>query len=202
MPGSSNFLVFNPTCANQELDATYSADVTRTGGIVFDQTMSSLLANKLMYQVSVGVAGLMAAMANKGFNPNDGNGDPAPALANLAAVMANVLTTADYSSIIAAVFPGVAFNFTLGGSSYLKMGSNFGGLILQFGLVSLTTNPQTFTLPVAFTTSRLAGFISTPSIGNPNTAGIAFSGGLSNFEIEVFTGFTSGIEYWYLVLGH
>jgi len=87
--GSTNFLPFNPTQANQENDAAYLADATRTGGAGVDAIWPSQSANKTLYQVAGGMYALMAMMANKGFTALDTN------LATLTAVLANLLTTAD-----------------------------------------------------------------------------------------------------------
>lgn len=89
MAGSNNFLQFNPTQANQESDGAYAADATRSGGIVFNQIMSSLLGNKLFYQVTTFVAALAAALAAKGYNMLDSN------FANLVTALGNLLTKAD-----------------------------------------------------------------------------------------------------------
>jgi hypothetical protein len=89
MAGTSNFLQHNPTAANQEDDATYAADSTRTGGIGVDQIMPSVWMNKIWYQASTFIAAFAGALANKGYNLSDAN------LSTLEAVLANVLTTAD-----------------------------------------------------------------------------------------------------------
>lgn len=107
MPGSSNFYVFNPNCANQEADSTYVGDSTRAGGIAFNQTMTSLLGNKIFYQQSIAIAALMGMLANKGFSPNDGSASPSTALANLEAVLANILTTADTAGLTSTATNGL-----------------------------------------------------------------------------------------------
>jgi hypothetical protein len=87
--GSTNFLPFNPSQANQESDSAYLVDATRTGGAGVDALWPSPSANKTLYQVAGGVYALMQMMATKGFTTLDSN------LATLTAVMANLLTTAD-----------------------------------------------------------------------------------------------------------
>jgi len=87
--GSTNFLAFNSSQANQETDAQYLIDATRTGGAGVDAIWPSPSANKTLYQAAGGVYALMQMMANKGFTTNDTN------LATLTAVLANILTTAD-----------------------------------------------------------------------------------------------------------
>jgi hypothetical protein len=97
----TNFLQFNPTATNQENDAAFAADSTRSGGIAFDQIMSSLLGNKALYQPSTMAAALAWMMVRKGYSPVDGtspftaSGTPSAAVTNLAAVLANILTLED-----------------------------------------------------------------------------------------------------------
>jgi hypothetical protein len=86
MAGSNNFLQFNPTKANQESDATYAADGTRTGGITFDQIMSSLLGNKIFYQASTFISQLAQVFADRGYVVSDANA------ATLKSVLANIVT--------------------------------------------------------------------------------------------------------------
>ena len=85
MSGSSNFLQFNPTQANQENDAAYLTDATRTGGAGIGSEWPSISANKTLYQTSTAVAALMAMMANKGFTVSDAS------LPTLTAVLAALL---------------------------------------------------------------------------------------------------------------
>jgi hypothetical protein len=89
MPGSTNFQVFNPTAANQESDAQYTADPQRVGGGIDGQPFPSETANKLFYQVTTGMSALMDMMAAKGFNVSDAN------RGTLASVLAAIQTTAD-----------------------------------------------------------------------------------------------------------
>ena len=83
---------FNPGQANQENDAAYLVDATRTGGAGVDAIWPSPSANKSLYQACGGVYALMQMMANKGFTCSDSN------FATLASVLANILTTADVQS--------------------------------------------------------------------------------------------------------
>lgn len=92
MPGSSNFQIFNPGAANQENDSQYTSDGQRIGGYSTGALVPSKLLNKILYQASVGMYGLMQMMANKGFVVSDSNSG------TLASVMANILTTADQKS--------------------------------------------------------------------------------------------------------
>jgi hypothetical protein len=97
----TNFLQINPNATNQETDSVFAADSTRTGGIAFNQIMSSLLGNKTFYQSSTMVAALAWMLVEKGYSPVDGtspftaSGTPSAAVLNLAAVLANILTLED-----------------------------------------------------------------------------------------------------------
>jgi hypothetical protein len=90
MPATTNALQWNPTQANQESDTAYAADSERTGGAVSGQ-FPSALGNKLFYQLSTYITALATMLANKGYSNNDSN------LANLVAVMNNLVTNADLS---------------------------------------------------------------------------------------------------------
>lgn len=89
MPGTTNFLQFNPTQANQETDAEYMADSTRSGGAGVDAIWPSASANKTLYQVATMTAALGQMLANKGFSVSDSS------YAALVSQLANILTTAD-----------------------------------------------------------------------------------------------------------
>ena len=94
---TSNFLQFNPTLANQETDAEYLVDSTRTGGAGVDAIWPSTSANKTLYQASTAITALMQMMANKGFTVSDA------ALATLTTQLSNILTTADILSNLQSV---------------------------------------------------------------------------------------------------
>lgn len=88
---ANNFLQWNPAEANQETDAQYSSDAMRQGGAGNPSIFPSATANKLFYQLSTFVAGFAQALAAKGYSVTD------VSLANLGAVLANVMTAADMS---------------------------------------------------------------------------------------------------------
>jgi len=111
--GSTNFLPFNPTQANQDTDAEYLIDSTRTGGAGVDAIWPSKSANKTLYQASNGVYALMQMMANKGFVTSDAN------LATLTAVLANILTTADIPAALQSV--SWASTVTLNAAAYTRL---------------------------------------------------------------------------------
>ena len=113
--GSNSFLQWNPGAANQETDAAYAADTQRTGGAAAPSLFSSVLANKLFFQLSTMVAALAQVMANAGQTVSDAN------LSNLEAA-------------ITATFPLLSqLAGTTNPSGYQKFPS---GLILQWGLAS------------------------------------------------------------------
>lgn len=87
--GSSNFQIFNPTQANQETDAEYLADATRTGGALDGNAWPDVSSNKTLYQATIMVAALGQSLANKGFVISDAS------YSALVAALANILTSAD-----------------------------------------------------------------------------------------------------------
>ena len=90
---STNFLQHNPTLANQQTDAQYAAEATRTGGIALDQLLASPWLNKVWYQSSTFVAALAGALAAKGYPTSDAN------LSVLEAVLAHLITTNDLAAL-------------------------------------------------------------------------------------------------------
>ena len=98
MPPSHNFQQWNPSAVNQETDSQYTADVSRSGGAAVNSTFLSKLANKLFFQASTFYTAFAQMMVNKGYSPNDGSAAPATAVANLAALFANIMTQADMSA--------------------------------------------------------------------------------------------------------
>lgn len=71
MPGSSNFIVFNPTdTVNTDDDATYAAEAQRTSGLQ-NGIAKTAMHNKFYRQMSVMVAAIAQFMANQGQTVND-----------------------------------------------------------------------------------------------------------------------------------
>lgn len=100
---SNNFLQFNPTKANQENDAAYTADAQRTGGAATNSIFASQLANKLFYQLSTMITALGQALSNKGYTVSDAD------LTALINVLSNLITTPDlvpYAKLASPVFTG------------------------------------------------------------------------------------------------
>jgi hypothetical protein len=97
MPGSTNFIQWNPNGVNQEDDAAYAADSLRSAGAPTNAIYPSPTANKSFFQWSTFIAAFASMLATKGYSPNDGSADPPTSINNLAAVLANVMTQADMS---------------------------------------------------------------------------------------------------------
>lgn len=89
MPGSNNFVEWNPTQSNQKNDAQYLVDAQRVTGLQLDSITPSPTANKAFRQWSVMCAALGQALAAKGYAASDAN------VAALAAVLANLVTQND-----------------------------------------------------------------------------------------------------------
>ena len=72
MPGSNNFLPFNPGKVNQVSDTAYNASIYRSGGIpAAPSAAPSNIHNKLFYQVSMMVSAMAQMLANRGYAVND-----------------------------------------------------------------------------------------------------------------------------------
>lgn len=148
---SSNFLQFNPTQANQENDAAYLIDATRTGGAGVDAVWPSTSANKTLYQLSTAITALMQMMANKGFTVSDAN------LATLTSQLMNILTTADllgnlqsvaYAGSIAlnaAAWNG--FQIALAGNTSLTISGQTAGQVIVIIFVQDGSGGHTVTYP-------------------------------------------------------
>lgn len=66
MAGENNFLVWNAGEVNQEDDAAYLIDALRVGGAPTNALFSSLLANKLFYQVTMMAAAIAQCVSVAG----------------------------------------------------------------------------------------------------------------------------------------
>lgn len=107
---TTNMQQWNPTAANQETDAEYTADSQRVGGATNPSLFDAKLANKLFFQLSTYLDALFTAFAVKGFTTSDSN------LSTLTAQCANFLTTADVRNNVRVVAYAPAL--TLDGSVY------------------------------------------------------------------------------------
>lgn len=120
MAGSSDFVIHNPTNANQQPDSVFADDALTTGGVGTDAILPSVWLNARWYEDSVGFACLAAALANKGYVISKDNP------ATLTAVLANILTNADIKAPLVSVaysptptFPASTangFDFVLAGN--------------------------------------------------------------------------------------
>jgi len=120
MAGTTNFIQFNPTAANQETDLAYSGDSQRQNGAINGQLFNDILANKAFYQWSTFITALANALVNKNYSPNDTD------INTLESVLANIVTFNDLKSNLSLVAfsPTPIFNatstngfdFTLAGS--------------------------------------------------------------------------------------
>lgn len=149
--GSTNFLPFNPAQTNQEDDTAWAADSLRSGGIAVDDILPSPFLNKVWYQANGGVYAIMAMMAAKGFTVNDTN------LATLAAVLANILTTADLPAglqsvswastlaLNAAKYSG--FQTTLAGATTITISGQTAGQVIGLLFVQDATGGRAVTYP-------------------------------------------------------
>jgi hypothetical protein len=149
--GSTNFLQFNPSQAQQETDSQYLADATRIGGALDGNAWPDVSANKTLYQLSTAVAALMQMMANKGFNVSDAN------IGTLTAVLMNILTTADTTGGLQSLpwSPSLAFNaakysgfqVTLQGATSFTISGQTAGQIIGLLWIQDATGGRTVTFP-------------------------------------------------------
>jgi hypothetical protein len=106
MPGSQNFLQWNPAANNQDTDAQYAVDTQRTSGAANPSIFPSLTANKLFFQVTTFITAFAQALANKGYVLSD------VSLTNLEAVLANVTTVNDLVTALMLYAPLANPHFT------------------------------------------------------------------------------------------
>jgi len=95
MPGSSNLQQWNPGANNQATDAEWLLDVLRTGGAPLGALFPSKTGNKLFYQLSTFMAAFGESLAGKGYVVSDA------VLADLIAVLDDIITRADVNSLLA-----------------------------------------------------------------------------------------------------
>lgn len=95
MPGSSNLKQWNPGANNQATDAEWLVDALRTGGAALGALFPSKTGNKLFYQLSTFMAAFGDSLAGKGYVVSDA------VLADLMAVIDNIITRADVNSLLA-----------------------------------------------------------------------------------------------------
>lgn len=154
---ATNFLQHNPTEANQDNDAQYLVDNTRTQGLGVDEIVPSIWMNKILYQISTFVAAFAQMMSNKGYNCSDAD------INVLEGVLANVITNADtkpgfitvpYSStpvFNAALASG--FRFTMSGGVTSSTLTN-----ISFGQILTFIIQDTLNLPFPWPSNVLGGY--------------------------------------------
>ena len=199
MAGQNNFLVWNPSAANQENDSAFSGDSQRINGAADPSEFASSLANKLFYQVSLWVAAEALMLSGKGYSPVDGTSPftaaatPAPGTpeANLAGVLANILTNADMPSIITNVFAGSAFSMAANG--YVKLPPVLGSLIVQWGRSgAFPTGSNVSTVTISFAASGGVLFPNSAFVAVTNADNLA-SSGFHGLSLSVTALSTSGM---------
>jgi len=121
---TTNMRQWNPDQNNQETDAQYAADSQRAGGATNPSFFTSILANKLFYQMSTYLTAMFAAFANKGFTTSDSS------LSALTAQCSHFLTTADISAGMVTVgyAPTMSFNCVVANGFQVTMTGNITSL--------------------------------------------------------------------------
>jgi hypothetical protein len=153
---STNFIQWNPGAANQETDAQYLADAQRIAGYGTDQIVPSPLLNKATYQASTFCAAFGQMLAAKGFTNSDAS------VSALAAVLANILTTADLlpDLISVAYSPTPSFNAAASNGFQMTLGGNISssscpgitaGQLLAFYFAQDSAGSRTVNWPAVFT---------------------------------------------------
>lgn len=173
MSGSNNILQWNPTQANQETDAQYSADSQRSGGASNPSVFDATLANKLFYQLSTFAAAFGQMMAGKGFTISDAN------LSTLAATLANILTTADVrpGMIQVPYSPSVQFDCSQGNGFQVSLTGNISSLSI------INTTPGQL-ITMIFYQANSGGY-TVPFPGNVESPGTVYSAA-GSFSIQDF----------------
>ena len=153
---TTNFVQFNPGAANQETDAQYLADAQRLAGYGTDQIVPSPLLNKATYQPTTFCAAFGQMLAAKGFTNSDAS------VSALAAVLANILTTADLlpDLISVAYSPTPSFNAAASNGFQMTLSGNISssscpgitaGQLLAFYFVQDSAGSRTVNWPTGFT---------------------------------------------------
>lgn len=192
MAGSNNFLVFNPTKANQESDGTYAADATRAGGIAFDQIMSSVLGNKLFYQTSIMAAALGQMLADKGYTVSDAS------LVSLETVLFNLLTQSDLPQLSILNAVTVANPVVSPGSSLINTTLN-AGFVGTKRIFRVTTTVRCNTAPSAGATLDLN--INGTNIGIAPANWFVQVGDFARMVVEIAVRTSGNVEVYAHVIG-
>lgn len=163
---TTNLQQWNPTGANQETDAEYTADSQRAGGATDPSVFEAELANKAFYQWSTYLTALFQAFANKGFSTSDSN------VNSLAAVCANFLTTADQrgqinnlapsSSVVLDASKYNAWFITLNSNVTISITGMTDGQVITLVYIQDNVGSRTVTFPTTL-------FTASQPIASPNS---------------------------------
>lgn len=158
MPGSSNFLQWDPSQSNMETDVQYAADSQRAGGAVNPSTFDATLANKLFYQCTTMIYALSQMLVNAGATVSDSSaatlvstlqtylallnspaftGTPTAPTPSPGDNSTKLATTAFLHAAIAAFLTGAG---SLGDPGYIELAiPSVGTIIFQWGGATTTT---------------------------------------------------------------
>lgn len=153
--GTSNFLAWDAPGVNIESDAQYAADALRTNGAPVGAILPSETFNKFAMQVSTFAAAFGEMMAAKGFSTSDANQNA------LAAVLANLITTADQKSTLTLVpySPSITLNMAASTGFFIELNGNVtisaitgsvGGELLMLMYQQNAAGGNTVILPLNF----------------------------------------------------
>lgn len=120
MPGSTNFLQWNPDENNQEIDSEYLLETLRVNGAPAGALLPSPVGNKVFYQLSTFIAAFATMLTQKGYSPRDSN------FADLVAVLTNVKCTSDFLAAIVTVpyATSVVFDAATSAEFYMLLTGN------------------------------------------------------------------------------
>lgn len=172
---STNFLQFNNPANNQETDAQFAVDPQVLNGAATGAVFPSELANKLFYQWSTFITAYCESLVAKGYSPEDGATSPGTAIANLQAVLANILTQADFTT-----FPFTPHRTTL--SSNVSLSANVQATILTLSVTFPSITGATFRVDARYLAwaQVQANIINAAVIDTTNNVAYATSGRDSN----------------------
>jgi hypothetical protein len=183
MPGTSNFLQWNPTQANQESDATFATDPQRLAGAANPSEFASALGNKCFYQWSTFVAAFAQMMATKGYTMSDAS------LATLASVLAAVVTDADIAGILATYFPWTQSQGGTGATSLnaAKIANRVGQYDITGHTGTITAQVIGSSLPAGRYTAKWNAHMASGSIGTALTVTITWTQGGVTHTVDDFS---------------
>ena len=196
---TTNFLQHNPGAANQESDATYATDTTRTDGIGVDQILPSPWLNKVWFQASTFVAAIANVISGWGGG--------------------YTITDTDISVLetnLTNFFSSLSIGATdLIGNGYITLP---GGLIIEWGSITSTSTGSfpngTGTFPLAFPNACFVVVGNANATINNNALNISGNVPICAFSISSKTNFvwrmdsnegnnfSSGVTLNWIAIGH